>query len=135
MTLLTWDEGLAVGIPSIDAQTRLLVESLNELHAAVMRGANRSQTGMFLRSFVTYVRGHFATEERIMARVNYPELPQHQALHRELLQGMEKHLARFERGESAISLETLNLLRDNLTQHIRKVDEGYRPWVMELDLE
>jgi hemerythrin-like metal-binding protein len=105
-----------------------LVEALNELHAAVMRGADRNRTGTLLRTLAAYIRNQWAAEERAMARINNPDLEKHKGLHRQLLQTVEAQVDRFERGES-LNLDSLRLLRDGLTQHIRQVDGVYRPWI------
>jgi len=130
MTLLTWDKRLSVGPPSIDDQHQLLVESLNELYNSVSRGDDSKMTGLLLRTFLAYTRNHHAAEEALMAKIHYPELRQHQALHRELVETLETHLARLDRGENAVGLELLHFLRDWLTNHIQKVDRAYRPWVL-----
>ena len=130
MTLLSWEKRLSVGTPSIEAQHRLLVEALNELHSAVMRGEPRSVTGLFLRTLIAYTRNHQAAEEALMARLDYPDLPQHRALHRELMENLEAQLAHVERGESTVTVEFLYFLRDWLTHHIQKVDRAYLPWVL-----
>jgi len=130
MALLTWDKRLAVGTPSIDAQHRLLVEALNELNSSVMRGDDRNSTGVLLRTFLAYTRNHHASEETLMARVHYPELQQHRTLHRELLENVETHVARLERGESAVSIEFLHFLRDWLSNHIQQADRAFLPWIV-----
>jgi hemerythrin len=126
MMLLAWDERLSVGEPSIDARHQALVEALNELNAAVMRGAERNRTGTLLRTLAAYIRNQWAAEERAMTRMNFSGLETHKGLHRQLLQTVENQLERFEHGES-LSLNSLRLLRDGLVNHIREVESAYRP--------
>ena len=130
MTLLSWDKRFSVGPPSVDVQHQLLVESLNELHSAVMRGEARNVTGLLLRTLLVYTRNHHASEEALMVKVHYPDLQQHQALHLELQQVLQTHLTRLERGESALSLEFLHFVRDWLSNHIQMVDRAYMPWIL-----
>ncbi|HEX4285111.1 MAG TPA: bacteriohemerythrin [Terracidiphilus sp.] len=130
MTLLSWDKRLSVGPPSVDAQHKLLIESLNELHSAVMRGEGRNVVGLSLRTFLAYTRNHHTSEEALMAKVGYPDLSGHRALHRELLGTIEGHLARLERGEGAVTSEFLHFLRDWLSNHIEKFDRAYVPWIL-----
>ncbi len=130
MTLLAWDKRLSVGLPSVDTQHKLLIEALNELHSGVMRGEPRNVTGLSLRTLLVYAHNHHASEEALMAKVDYPDLRQHQALHRELQQVLEAHLARLERGESSISLEFLLFVRDWFTNHFQKMDRAYAPWIL-----
>jgi hemerythrin len=128
MTFLAWDESLSVGLPSVDARHEALVDALNELHAAVMRGAERNRTGTLLRTLVAYIRNQWTAEERAMTQINYPDIEKHKGLHRQLLQTVEGQLDRFERGES-LTRDALRLLRDGLILHIRQIDAAYRPWI------
>ncbi|HTA78821.1 MAG TPA: hemerythrin family protein [Terracidiphilus sp.] len=128
MKLLVWDERLSVGEPSIDARHEALVEALNELNGAVMRGAERNRTGTLLRTFVAYIRNQWAAEERAMARINFPGLETRKGLQRQLLQTVESQLDRFEHGES-LNLDALRSLRDALVNHIRQIESIYRPWI------
>jgi hemerythrin len=131
MVLLNWNDKLSVGVESIDEQHKVLVDTLNELHHAIMKGGARNSTGPLLRSLLAYTRNHYAAEEQMLANVRYPELKHHQLLHRELLQMLQGYLASFERGESSINVDFLYFLRDWLTNHIQNVDGGYRAWLVE----
>jgi hemerythrin len=131
MALLNWNKRLSVGVESIDDQHKILVDTLNELHHAVMQGETRNSTAPLLRSLLAYTRNHHAAEERMMTNVNYPELKQHQSLHRELVQTLQGFLASIDRGETAINVDSLYRLRDGLTNHIQRVDGGYRAWFAE----
>lgn len=128
MMLLAWDERLSVGEPSIDARHEALVEALNELNGAMMRGAERNRTGTLLRTFVAYIRNQWAAEERAMTRINFPGLETHKGLHRQLLQTVESQVDRFERGES-LNRDSIRQLRDALVNHIRQVNACYRIWI------
>jgi hemerythrin len=131
MALLNWNEKLSVGVESIDDQHKILVDALNELHRAVMKGEQRNSTEPLLRSLLGYTRSHHAAEEQMMANVNYPELKQHRSLHRDLVQALEDYLVSIDRGEAAINIDALYGLRDGLTNHIQRVDGGYRAWFAE----
>ncbi len=131
MALLNWNAKLSVGVESIDNQHKILVDTLNELHRAVMQGETRNSTAPLLRSLLAYTRDHHTAEEQMMANVNYPELKQHRLLHRELAQMLQGFLASIDRGEAAINVDSLYALRDGLTNHIQRVDGGYRSWFAE----
>jgi hemerythrin len=134
MALMTWDEKLSVAVPSMDTQHIVLIETLNELHSAMMSGDARNVTGPLLRNLLTYTRGHFSAEEAMMAASSYPELEKHKAIHRDLSHKIEEFVIRFERGEMGLNLHLLHFLRDWLTSHIQKVDRNYRPWITEQGL-
>ena len=131
MALMTWDEKLSVGIPSIDDQHMVLVETLNDLHAAMMKGNARAITETLLRNLVAYTRDHFASEESMMAASGYPGLAAHRNKHTELTRQVSEYVARYERGEISLSIDLLNFLRGWLTNHILVEDHEYGPWIRE----
>ncbi len=131
MALMTWNDKLSVGVQSIDAQHSVLVETLNKLHDAMMKGQAKSLTGPLLHNLAAYTRDHFSAEEAMMAAAKYPGLAQHRVQHRDLTKQVEEYIARFEQGEITLNLHLLTFLRDWLTTHILKEDREYGPWMNE----
>ena len=131
MALLKWNQKYSVGVHALDDQHTGLFNVLNELHAAMMKGQAQTLTGPLLKQLVEYTRTHFAAEESMMARTNYPGLAEHRVQHRDLVKQVEGYVARFERGEITLNLHLLNFLRDWLTNHIQKTDHQYGPWLNE----
>ena len=127
MALITWSDKLSVGIRTIDAQHGVLVDTLNELHDAMLKGQAKSMTEPILRNLLAYTRDHFSAEEAMMAAAEYPDLAEHCVKHRDLTKKIENDIERFERGEIGPNLHLLNFLRDWLTNHIQKVDGAYGP--------
>jgi hemerythrin-like metal-binding protein len=131
MALLTWDNKLSVGIQSIDDQHMILFESLNDLHAAMMKGNARAVTKTLLKNLVAYTHDHFKSEEAMMSAAHYPAFAAHRSKHVALTQQVEEYVARYERGEVALNVQLLNFLRDWLTTHIQVEDHAYGPWMRE----
>ncbi|MDR3727226.1 MAG: bacteriohemerythrin [Terracidiphilus sp.] len=129
MALITWTEKLSVGVKSIDTQHAVLCETLNELHAAMMKGQARVLVGTLLRTLVDYTHHHFAAEEAMLAAANYPGLAPHRIKHRELTKQVEEYMARYEQGDVALSMPLLNFLSSWLTSHIQSTDKEYGPWL------
>ena len=126
MTLFSWDENLSVGMQSIDAQHKALIESLNELHLALMKGAAREQMAPLLHNLLALVRNHFSAEAAFLAKAHGAD-PSRAAMDRNPLEGLNQYAVRFERGEEAINLPLLHFLRDWLKKHIEQVDRCSRP--------
>jgi hemerythrin-like metal-binding protein len=101
------------------------VETLNELHDAMMKGQAKGVTGAILRNLVAYTHEHFRAEEAMLASANYPGLAAHRALHVELAKQVNGYMSRFEHGEITLNLHLLKFLRDWLTNHIQKADRAY----------
>jgi hemerythrin len=131
MALLTWNDKLSVGIQSVDDQHMILFESLNDLHAAMMKGNAQAVTRTLLKNLVTYTRDHFKSEEAMMSAAHYPGLAAHRVKHNELTRQVEEYVARYERGEITLNVQLLNFLRDWLTTHIQVEDHQYSPWMKE----
>jgi hemerythrin len=129
MALLTWSDKYSVGVKVLDNQHTGLVDTLNDLHAAMMKGLAQDVTGPLLRKLVAYTRDHFSAEEKLMTSTKYPGLIQHCAKHRDLTKQVEEFVGRFERGEITINIHLMNFLRDWLASHILKEDKEYGPWL------
>jgi hemerythrin len=131
MALMTWNNELAIGVPSMDAQHVALVETLNELHNALMNGDARNLGGSILRSLLAYTKSHLSPEETVLAAERHPELARHQLMDRDLTLKVEGIVARYDKGELILNLQLLHLLNDWLTNHIQKIDRSSRPWLAE----
>ncbi|MGA7858573.1 MAG: bacteriohemerythrin [Terracidiphilus sp.] len=131
MALILWSDKLSVGVESIDARHGMLVETLNELNQAMERGQAKSLTEPLLHRLLAYTRDLFSTEEAMLANTNFPQLAEHLSMHRDLTGKIERYVARFDRGEVALSQHLLNFMRDWLTNHIQHQDRVYSPCLMD----
>ncbi len=127
MPLIQWNDSLSVGVRTIDAQHRKLVETLNELHDAMLGGQARQITGPILEKLLQYTRDHFSAEEAMMATAGYAGINEHKLRHIDLTRQVEGYIARFQSGEITLNLHLMHFLRDWLTQHIQHEDRSYAP--------
>jgi len=134
MALITWTDRLSVGVPAIDSQHGVLVETLNELHDAMVRGQAKSLNESLLHSLLAYTRDHFSSEEAMMAAANYPGLVEHRVRHCDVTKKIERYVVRFEHDEVGQSLHLVNFLRDWLTNHIQNEDRDYCPCIHAHDI-
>jgi len=127
--LITWDDTLSVGVRALDDQHKGLIQVLNELHDAMVKGVVRQAAGPLLEKLAKYTREHFVAEEAMMKRAGYPELEAHRGKHLELTRQVEEYVTRFQNGEIGLSVHLLDFLRRWLTTHIQKEDFQYGPWM------
>ena len=127
MPLIHWNDALSVGIKTIGTQHKVLVDTLNELHDAMLAGRAKTLTAAILQELLHYTRDHFSAEEALMATANYGGLAEHKIRHRDLTRQVEGYATRFERGDATLNLHLMHFLRDWLTQHIQKEDRAYTP--------
>jgi hemerythrin len=131
MPLVVWSEKLSVGVKAVDDQHTVLFDTINELHAAMMKGQARTIVGELLCKLLVYTRNHFSDEERMMEAANYPGLAAHQMKHRALTKQVEEYIARFQKGDLTLSNELASFLSDWLKTHILSVDQSYGPYLNE----
>jgi len=127
MPLVVWSDKLSVGVKAIDEQHTVLFNTINELHAAMMKGQARTIIGELLCKLLLYTRNHFSDEERMMESAKYPGLAEHQIKHRALTKQVEEYIARYQKGDLNLSLDLAGFLSDWLKTHIQSVDQSYRP--------
>ncbi|HEY2861778.1 MAG TPA: bacteriohemerythrin [Terracidiphilus sp.] len=127
MALVTWEDRLSTGIKAMDEQHKGLFNTLNELHDSMLKGTDKAATGRILDRLVQYTHTHFAAEEALLSRANYPDLAGQKTKHTDLLRQVEQFVGRYRRGEIAIDVDLLLFLRDWLVTHIQKEDRNYGP--------
>jgi len=76
-----WTTELATGNSLIDAQHRQLINSVNELMDACVRGKGRAALGATLDFLIDYTGKHFSDEEKIQLQYRFPEFASHKRLH------------------------------------------------------
>ena len=121
MALVEWNQALSIGIPEIDYQHRNLVSMLNALHTAIEAKEPREHLGEILEELDLYVSNHFATEERLMERINYEFTTQHKQEHRRLAETVQDYRNAFSRGEDSAE-EVMQFLIRWLLNHIAGAD-------------
>ena len=129
MALMTWTDKYVLGIQSIDTQHQKLVEMINELQDAMLAGKANDQTGKILDGLVRYTVTHFAHEETLFAKHGYADSTAHKAEHDKLQQQVAEFQTQFKAGQSKLSPQLMNFLRDWLNGHILGSDKKYAPFL------
>ncbi len=122
MSLFMWSPAYSVGNDLIDAEHRTLFEMADQLHVAMISGGGHTVLRDLFTQLADYTRTHFAHEEALMARYEYPQLPAHAEVHRQLsarLAGLQSDL---NSGKLTVTMDTMQFLRDWLEHHIGKTD-------------
>jgi len=118
-----WKEEYSIGQPDLDREHQALFRMARELHEAVQRGAGREElAGLFAR-LTGYAKFHFANEEALMRTARYAHAASHTAEHRRFAAKVATLEREFEEGRSAVTAETMELLRDWLNRHILGTDQ------------
>ena len=124
-TFAEWKDEYSVGIAMIDEDHRKLVKLINKFQTAVFYHTGRRYEEEALNELVDYTKTHFAREEHLMRKHHYPEFEPHKKQHEEMIEEVEKFIARH-RQEGHKSLAAVaNFLRDWLINHINGTDKKY----------
>jgi hemerythrin len=78
---IEWRDSLATGNEEIDLQHKELFRRFNDLLTSCKEGKGKDEVVDLLFFLGDYVRTHFATEEELQVRHNYPGYPQHKEQH------------------------------------------------------
>lgn len=124
MPIVSWSPDLSVGVDTLDADHRQLVETINDVFDALLRGGTSSATHKALADLGGYVREHFSREEAWMAEHAFAEFEAHQKEH----QAFCDHITRLQQlhgqYDEQVAVELLIVLRDWLLGHITNSDRS-----------
>lgn len=132
-SLVTWNEEMRIGHPTIDADHMQLIEIIN-LVSTALRKNDLAGADNIKFSLLSYVASHFEREERLLASIGYTDLPSHKAKHQRFEEIVQKmNLALMTAGSEAEKLSIIAALNDMLkswlVQHILVEDAKMIPFL------
>ncbi|MFV0368690.1 MAG: bacteriohemerythrin [Hyphomicrobiaceae bacterium] len=123
--MLEWSDEFSVGIDLIDKQHKILIRAINLLAMAVEYNSSRDMMQEIFTTLRDYTDTHFAYEEELFDRFDYPETELHKAQHRGLLKQVVDLEKRWQAGDAEIGAEVLQFLVNWLRNHILGSDKKY----------
>jgi hemerythrin len=128
MPFMTWTDKLSVGVKVSDDDHKRLIDLVNRLDDGMRTGQGKEVVGKVLDELVRYTKFHFAREEQMFAKTGYPAAV-HKKEHDDLVKQVLDLQARYQKGELALSMETLEFLKNWLVNHIQGTDKKYGPFL------
>jgi len=129
VSLLTWNHATTVGVRAMDDQHGILMDTMNELRLAAVRGSGREQVSEVLDRLIEFTRMHFWSEEQLMEQYGFPGLAEHRGEHQRMLAQILQSSHRVQHGEKMQMRPLLGFLRDSYAEHIEGMDQEYGPWL------
>lgn len=127
MSLFEWKPLFSVNIQSLDDQHQRLIGYMNQFYENQRKG-NLANAKTSLTSLVTSTRAHFAAEEAMMAKYAYPDLIDHAAQHKKLLETVERLVKQYQGTPNPATADDLTAyLKNWLSTHILGRDQKYAP--------
>jgi hemerythrin len=136
MPLMEWSDDFSVGVGVIDADHKRLLGLLNELHDAVQAGDAHEVLAKVLDELVLYVGYHFAHEEELFLRTDYPGSEKHHRQHQALTSAVQEIVADFHRqAMSTLPQQVLEFLKNWLYEHILRSDQAFGAYYKALKIK
>ena len=135
MASLSWNLTSAVGVQGMDDQHGILLDSLNELRAALLQGREGRVVRELLSHVTELMRLHVESEERLLALYGFPELTAHKTEHQKLMARLAQFNARYEQRQSDSVYELVEYLRKWFTSHTGVAGKKYGPWLQKCGVQ
>lgn len=123
MALLKLEADLRLDVAEIDSQHEVLIGLVNRLHEAMRQASGKETLDALLAQLLEHTRSHFAYEEDLMSRYDYPHYAAHKSDHDRLLQQLQGLVTRYYSGDLLLSFAVVLELKGWATVHIEKVDK------------
>jgi methyl-accepting chemotaxis protein len=124
--LIRWDASIQMGIRVVDTQHRRLVDLINKLNRAMKLRKGRQAMTAVLTELVDYTKQHFGDEEKLMRQYDYEEIGDHEGQHKHFVAKMTDLHQQVGRGNSMVTMDLMDFLKDWLVNHIKGTDKKYQ---------
>jgi len=123
--LIEWNEDLTTGNSTIDAQHKELINRFNTILDACNHGKGKDEVKNLLQFLGEYVKSHFAMEEELQQRFNYPEYALHKQEHVGFIEDFNRLESQFEEEGATLLLviRTNKAMINWLVRHINGTDK------------
>ena len=120
----TWTAALETGHPVIDSQHNELIDMVNKLISACQQGMAADKVGSTVDFLVAYTKKHFADEEALQQKSNYPDYANHRASHATFVQVITDLSAELKQTGSTPTVinKIIRNVGDWLVTHIQQQD-------------
>jgi len=131
MPLILWKPELSVKVRELDGQHQKLIALINDLDEAMAQGQSKAIMGAIISELARYTSTHFAHEEELLARFDYPGTAAQLAGHAAFIEDVARFQRGFEAGKLGLSIQVMDFLSDWLTKHIMGTDQQYSAFLNE----
>ncbi len=121
---------MSVGLSRIDDDHKVLILILNRLAENLDNESDSSILEQAFRALVCYTEIHFGREESVLSTINYPELTNHQAEHKQFVRDVLEMQIEFNTThDETEKKKVLDYLKNWLINHILIEDMAYKPFI------
>ena len=120
---------IASVVKELDDQHQILLDIINTLLKEQRDEYNANKLSETISSLIHYAYVHFATEERYLAQVNYPDLKQHILEHVDFIMKTLELSLKVKEDTKDNRLELLKYLKGWYSSHVLGIDRLYIPFL------
>jgi hemerythrin-like metal-binding domain len=129
MKTIEWQDEYTVGVKELDDQHRSLLKTINTLLEEQRDKYEAEKFSPALSSLIHYAYTHFATEERYLLQVHFPNLEQHVLEHIDFIMKTVGLALRIESSGDELRIELLQYLKEWYSYHVLGTDRHYIPFL------
>jgi hemerythrin len=132
--LITWSSTFSCGIKLIDDQHKDVVDLVNDMfrHATGNDEEEHAYFSNVIQKAVRYIKIHFATEEKIMRTIHYPDYAEHKRHHDCFILEVLDNIRDYEAGKHYTLYSFTKYLKDWVLSHIGVMDKQYFLYVKKI---
>ena len=125
--LVSWSDTFSVGVELIDEQHKGLLDMVNNMHshAAGNQTAELAYLKSIIDKMISYVKIHFATEEKIMMAAKYSGYAEHKKVHEGFIHAVAEAFNGFISGKRLSLFTFTKFLKNWVFSHIAVMDKHY----------
>jgi len=129
-TLFSWSDDLSCGNKKVDEDHRLLLGMINELYTEIKNDDDEHTIEETFHKMQRYAKDHFASEESIMEKAGYPDLPAHTAEHNEFIERLETSFNLYMKAPNKhASVELIGILASLWQKHVGSTDKAFATYL------
>lgn len=123
--VFVWRDDFSVLVVEMDTHHKKLVEIANGIMEILRSEGGRDSLLEAVDALVEYTRYHFAAEEALMERYDYPDILFHKQRHRQLARQAADYAANIQAGNLPEESDFLRFFRDWIITHMLSEDRKY----------
>lgn len=126
---IKWKDSLSVGIDIIDNDHKKLLGMINQLQTAAHYQTDDALIESTLNDLIDYTKYHFAREEQLMQKNNYPGFEAHKKQHEAMVQQVTQFINEYRIDKTRTIDNVILYLKTWLINHINGSDQEYTPFL------
>ncbi len=123
--LARYTDDYSVKVHDMDDQHIRIFDYINQVHSELKLKSPVSKLIPIMENLADFTTKHFADEQALMEKINYPDVPKQLSEHTALLSKVAEYIEKMKSGEEVDMIAVLVFLKKWLFNHIKVEDQKY----------